>query len=155
MAAVVIATVVITAIASIMAGYDYFSQATYPWGAFLLVAKLFVTYVVVLVALSLSRRDLALRSAVLLLAFVAASKGALDVLGSAYASHRTSEQLHRMYDTLGTASGGSIAESGLDLASMEMQARPLPTIDSPEWFVAAFERFFEKYFGVTGRTLFR
>lgn len=152
-AVVVIASVVVTIASSLKARFDYFSHASYPWGALLLVAKLFAAYAAALLALGMSRHRVALRGAVLLLAVMAASKGALDVLGSAYASHRASEQLHRIYRSVGVA-GGVVTDSGLDLASIPMPVRPLPTKDSPEWFAAAYERLFAKYYGVSGRVVF-
>lgn len=154
MAVVVVSSVVVTAMVSFKARSDYFSHSSYPWGALLLVAKLFATCTVVLLALGMSKRNVALRSAVLLLAFMAGSRGALDVVGESYASHRMSQKLQRIYDTLG-AGGGVVTDSGLDLASIPMQARPLPTIDSPEWFVGAYERLFEKYLGVSGKPIFK
>jgi hypothetical protein len=154
MAVVVVSSAVVTAMVSFKARSDYFSHSTYPWGGLLLIAKLFATCIVARLALDMSKRSVALRSAVLLLAFMAGSRGALDVLGDNYASHRTSQKLQRAYDALGTG-GGVVIDSGLDLASIPMPARPLPTIDSPEWFVGAYQRLFEKYLGVSGKPIFK
>lgn len=154
LAVVVLASVAVTALVSIMARVDYFATATYPWGAFLLVAKLFAIQTAIVLALRIAGRRVAARSACLVLGFIVASKCALDVIGSARASHATSKRLAAIYTTLGDA-GGPVTETGLALASIPMVVRPLPTAESPEWFVAAYGRLFAKYYGVTTRPTFR
>ncbi len=141
------ANLIVVALVSFQADQNYFDFFSYPWGGLTLMLQLMLVLLVgSLLAPSGGQRvwPATLRIFVL---FVLASRIVIAVLsGQAAAAHKSDLVAAAYAQVIAGATG--VVQTGLSLDAMPMQARPLPTMNSPGWFIRNYHDFFEKYYGV-------
>ncbi len=144
-------TLVVLALISMATNQSFFTFRAYPWGSLLITAMLFA-----LAAVAASLAALADRAApaLVFVLVIATSRMAVAALGQPAAAYDDSAKVRAAYAAVvGGATG--VVNTGLDLDSREMPLRPLPTADSPGWFIAAYQALFLKYYGVRTTATFR
>jgi hypothetical protein len=141
------ATLIVVALISFQADQNYFDFASYPWGGLTLILQLMSLLVVGLVLVPSGGQSFWLASLRMFILFVLASRIAIAVLGGQAAAAEKSDLVAAAYAQV-TGGATGMVQTGLSLDAMPMQARPLPTMDSPGWFIRNYHDFFEKYYGV-------
>jgi hypothetical protein len=144
----------VTTAISARSGTNYFSHANYPWGDLLLTAKLFLMLFAFMVLSGIPASFFGTRSISVLLMFVIASKYTLGFVNASKEGYKNSILVEKSYRAATVIHSDTI-ESGLRLESIPMQVRPLPTKDSPDWFVEAYKRMFVKYYDINDIRFFR
>lgn len=135
----------ITALVSLRTGLNYFSFLIYPWAGFLLIsffsALWFFAELLIAWPSGISQR--LLRNVFLM---VLGSSGLIASIGNAPQNYRDSQLIYSAYGAAEKSSGGVVV-SGLDVENIPMERRPLPTGNSPDWFLVNYKSFFNKYYG--------
>jgi hypothetical protein len=144
-------TLVVLALISMATNQSFFTFRAYPWGSLLITAMLFA---LAAVAASLAALPDRAAPALVFVLVIATSRMAVAALGQPAAAYDDSAKVRAAYAAVvGGATG--VVNTGLDLDSREMPLRPLPTADSPDWFIAAYQALFLKYYGVRTTATFR
>jgi hypothetical protein len=142
-------TLVVAALISMEANQNFLWCEAYPWGGLLITAMLFG---LTAVAASLTAR--ADRPVAVCILALAISRMAVAGLGPQAAAYDDSVKTRAAYAAVLAGATGEV-DTRLNLESMEMQQRILPTADSPDWFIADYRLLFLKYYGVKTTTIFR
>jgi hypothetical protein len=154
LALVTCVTMFLVALICMETDQDFFSFQSYPWGGLLLIPMFFAVPAAV-VPLDWGFEGVfaadAVRQFVMLLLM---SWMAVAVTGQAQSGYQESVRVQAGYEAA-LAHAGPVVDSGLSLDGVEMQKRPLPTADSPGWFVQGYGVLFEKYYGVQTGVVFR
>jgi hypothetical protein len=142
-------TLVVAALISMEANQSFFFFRVYPWGGLLITAMLFG-----LTAVAAPLAAWANRPVVVFLLALIISRMAVAALGQAAAAYDESVKTQAAYAAV-VAGATGVVNTGLDLGSMEMPLRSLPTADSPDWFIDGYRLLFLKYYGVNVTAVFR
>jgi len=143
----------IVALVSLRAGQNYFSFLVYPWAGFLLISAFSAIwfFAEILIAWPDGISQRLLRNVFLM---VLVSSGLISSIGNAPQKYRDSQMIYRAYDAAEKSSGG-VFVSGLDVETIPMEHRPLPTENSPDWFLDDYKSFFNKYYGHDSNVRFK
>jgi hypothetical protein len=141
----IVASLLVCILISLVTNYNYFKFEIYPWSSILNIAYLSIL-VSFLILLS-SLRSLIVGICFVFCSLIYGSYWVNNFLQHSVNAALYSNQLHFFYKNY--PSSGDFRtfnyENAVKANSFVMQVRPLPTKDSPEWFIHSYEVMFKKY----------
>jgi len=150
---VLASTLIVVGLISFQADQNYFDFDSYPWGGLTLILQLMTLLMAGFVLAPADGQIFGLRVVRIFILFVLASRIAVAVLHGQMAAAQKSDLVAAAYAQV-IAGADGVVRTGLSLNAIPMQERPLPTADSPEWFIRNYHEFFEKYYGVQSKAVF-
>lgn len=141
----IFSSVVIAFIISVLTGANYLSHQPYPWGGIIIVADLFTLFLFILCTTKLFTGSAYMKSFILFLIFIAFTKIAYIELNLLNLEAQRSSLVQKAYQSY-LNDKGQVLITGLSLAKIESQVRPLPDETYPADFKLAYKEFFEKYY---------
>jgi len=154
LSSVLLSTIAVVALISLKADENYFSFTSYPWGGFLLIALFCIIPVLAIPIARLAKGNVVADSACTFIVALIISNAAIRTTEQSALHYVDSMRVLDAYRRAKSNSDGTF-DTGLSLDAMPMQIRPLPTADSPQWFIDAYSSFFKKYYGADAQILFR
>jgi hypothetical protein len=147
------ATLIVVGLISFQADQNYFDFRSYPWGGLTLVLQLMAVLVAGACLAPSDHGGFGLQLGRMFLLFMLASRLAIAVLSGQAAAVQKSDLVAAAYAQI-LAGADGVIQTGLSLDAIPLQERPLPTADSPGWFIRNYRGFFQKYYGVDFQGMF-
>jgi MFS family permease len=147
-------TMIITSLASLKTGINYFSLNSYPWGGFLLIVGFFAILATAIPAVWCWEGDVYADMARNFLMMLFISWAAIQAMNGSSQYYENSLKVLNAYHAA-RRNLTPVFDTGLSLNAIPYQIRPLPTAQSKSGLIAEYRQFFKKYYEVNTKILFK